>query len=68
MEEVAGEFAGKAKFVKVDIEEAEDAAVNLGVFAVPTIIFFKDGKTVGSPLQGLVPKPKIVERVKALVG
>jgi len=66
VEEVSGEFAGKAKFVKVDIEDAEDVAVGYGVYAVPTILFFKDGQPVDK-LMGLVAKPKLVEHVKTLV-
>lgn len=66
MEEVSGEFAGKAKFVKVDIEDAEDVAVGYGVYAVPTILFFNKGQPVDK-LMGLVAKPKLVEHVKSLV-
>ena len=66
MEEVSGEFAGKAKFVKVDIEDAEDVAVGYGIFAVPTILFFRDGQPVDK-IMGLVAKPKLVERVNTLV-
>ncbi len=68
MEEVAGEFAGKAKFVKVNIEDAdaEEVAVSYDVWAVPTLLFFKGGEPVDK-LQGLVAKPKLVERVNALV-
>jgi thioredoxin-like negative regulator of GroEL len=66
VEEVSGEFAGKAKFVKVDVEDAEDVAVNYGIYAVPTILFFKGGQPVDK-LQGLVAKPKLVERVNSLL-
>jgi thioredoxin 1 len=68
VEEVAGEFAGKAKFVKVNIEDsdAEEVAVNYGVYAVPTLLFFKAGEPVDK-LMGLVAKPKLVERVNALL-
>ena len=63
---MAGEFAGKVKFVKVDIEEAEEVAAGFGVFAVPTVIFFRNGQPVDK-LTGLVAKPKIVERTNALL-
>lgn len=52
--------------MKVDVEEQEDLAVRYGVFAVPTMLFFKGGQPVDK-LQGLVPKPKLKERVTALV-
>ena len=66
MESVSGEFAGKVKFVKVDVEDAMDVAVNYQIFGVPTILFFKDGEPVDQ-LQGFVARPRLVERVSALV-
>lgn len=66
MEEVAGEFAGQARFVKVDVEDSEDLAVRYGIFGVPTLLFFKGGQPMDK-LQGLVAKPKLVERVKSFL-
>ena len=43
---LAEENNGKANFFKVDIEEAEQTAAELGIMSVPTIIFFKDGQEV----------------------
>lgn len=63
---MAGEFAGKAKFLKVDIEEAEDVAVSYGVFAVPTILFFKKGEPVDK-IMGLVAKPALKKRVESFL-
>ena len=64
VEEVAGEFSGKVKFVKCDIEEAEDIAVGYDVYAVPTLVFFKGGKPVDR-LTGMVAKPKLVKTIEA---
>jgi thioredoxin-like negative regulator of GroEL len=66
VEEVASEFAGRAKFVKVDIEEAEEVAAGYGVYAVPTILFFRGGDPVDK-VMGLVAKPKLVQRVESLI-
>jgi len=66
VEDLAGEFAGKAKFLKVDIEEAEDVAVDYGVFAVPTILFFRSGQPVDK-VMGLVAKPALKKRVESLL-
>ena len=43
---LAEENNDKANFFKVDIEEAEQTAAELGIMSVPTIIFFKDGQEV----------------------
>jgi thioredoxin 1 len=66
VEEIAGEFAGKAKFVKVDVEDSEDIAVKYGIFAVPTLLFFKQGQPVDK-VQGLIAKPVLKQRVESLL-
>ncbi len=40
------QYPGQIKFVLVDIDEAPDAAEDLGVETMPTFIFFKDGVEV----------------------
>ena len=43
---LATELTG-VKFVKVNTAEAEELSVELGVEALPTFLFYKDGKVVG---------------------
>ncbi len=38
--------ATRAKFVKVNVEDAEQIASQFGVQSIPTTIFFKDGKEI----------------------
>lgn len=66
LEEVATSYDGKATFLKVDVEDAESVAVDLGVFSVPTVIFFKEGQPVDK-IQGLVSKATLASRVAELV-
>ena len=47
LEEIAGELAGKAKIVKVDVDANPDSAAKYGVRGIPTLVLFKDGKEVG---------------------
>ncbi|KAF0246201.1 MAG: thioredoxin [Planctomycetota bacterium] len=44
MEQLSAQVAGKAKIVKAKIDDVTDAASGLGVMALPTFVFFKDGK------------------------
>lgn len=44
VEQIAGEYAGKAKICKVNTDESRDTAVEFGISAIPTLILFKDGK------------------------
>lgn len=46
LEEVAKRYEGRAKVLKVDIEEAPELAERYGINAVPTLILFNQGKSV----------------------
>lgn len=46
MEMVAGEFDGKAEFVKIDVEKNEKAIEKFNIAVLPTVIVFRDGKVV----------------------
>jgi len=51
-EAVAGQFAGKARFLKIFRQGNRDLAARLGVSGSPTLIFFKGGSEVGERLSG----------------
>jgi thioredoxin 1 len=46
VDELAVEFDGRAKVVKLNTGENFDSAVAYGVRMLPTILFFKDGQPV----------------------
>jgi len=45
-ESVSEEYAGKAKFVKIDVDESRDIAMKYKVLSIPTIAVIKDGEPV----------------------
>ncbi|MFK4997519.1 thioredoxin [Bacillus sp. N9] len=51
LEELDGELDGKAKIVKVDVDDNQETAGKYGIMSIPTLLVFKDGqqvdKTVG---------------------
>jgi thioredoxin 1 len=63
VEQLAGEYAGKVKVVKVNIDENPKTPTQYDVRSIPTLLMFKNGKVVGQ-IVGAVPKPKIEELVK----
>ena len=63
VEQLANEYAGKVKVVKVNIDENPRTPTNYDVRSIPTLLMVKDGKVVGQ-LVGAYPKPKIEELVK----
>lgn len=58
LDEVAGEVAGRAQVVKVDIDASPDLAQRYGVMSVPTLAVFKDGE-VATQAVGVQPKQAI---------
>lgn len=66
VEELAGEFEGKVKIGKLDVDENQDSAIRYGVRSIPTILFFKGGQVVDTII-GAVPKNHIVQKLNALL-
>jgi len=62
LEELAGEYKGKIKVAKVNVDDNKKLAGDHGVMSIPTMILFKNGKVVDKVI-GLVPK----DRLKALL-
>lgn len=46
LEQLSAEYEGKAKIVKVDIDESMDLAQKYRIMSVPNMIIFKDGAPV----------------------
>ena len=47
MEGFAATYGTAVSFFAVDVEEADDLALDLGVTALPRIFFYKDGVKIG---------------------
>ena len=52
------EMTGKAKFVKMNVDENPQVAGQFGIMSIPTLIVFKDGKPVNKLIGGQ-PKPQL---------
>jgi thioredoxin 1 len=46
VEDIAGEFDGKAKVLKMDIDANPQTPMSLGIMSIPTVILFKGGLAV----------------------
>lgn len=64
VEELAGEYQGKAKIGKLDVDNNPGVATKFGIRSIPTILIFKEGKLVDQ-IVGAVPKGTIVEKLNA---
>lgn len=66
VDELAAEYDGKVKVCKVNIDEHQNAANQLGVRSIPTIVLFKGGELV-ERMVGAQPKEILAEAInKAL--
>lgn len=59
IDEIAGEFHGKAVVGKVNIDEEPDLAEEYEITSIPTLLFFKNGQLVDR-IVGVYPKEDIV--------
>ncbi len=66
IEELAGEYKGKVKIGKLNVDENPLAAQQFGIRSIPTVLFFENGKVVDQSI-GAVPKGMLAERLTSLV-
>ena len=66
IQELADEYADKAKICRLDTDEARDSAMEFGISAIPTIILFKDGQ-VQKKWVGLTSKKDLAEAIDELL-
>jgi thioredoxin 1 len=66
IEELAGEYEGKARVGKVDVDNNQNIAMTYGIRSIPTVLYFKNGEVVDTVV-GAVPKSQLEEKLKALL-
>ena len=63
LEELDGEIEGKAKIVKVDVDENQGTASKYGIMSIPTLLLFKDGEMVDKVV-GFQPKEALAQLIE----
>ncbi|MBN2185630.1 MAG: thioredoxin [Candidatus Krumholzibacteriota bacterium] len=67
IEELAEEYEGKVRFVKLNTDEAREIAIKYGIMSIPTLKIFKGGEVADS-ISGAAPKEYFKEWIdKVLV-
>jgi thioredoxin 1 len=62
VDELADEFTGKLKVVKVNTDENQEIAVKYGIRSIPTLGIFKNGEIVDGII-GALPKQAIKDKL-----
>ena len=63
VEELAGEYEGKVKFAKMDVDTNPQTPMQFGIRGIPTLLIFNGGETPVDQVVGAVPKSMLKKRV-----
>jgi thioredoxin 1 len=63
LDQISDELAGKLTIAKVNVDENQQIAGNLGIMSIPTLMLYKDGKPVETII-GFQPKNKLMEKIQ----
>jgi len=66
VEELAGEYEGRLRAVKVNVDDSPDVAIRYGIMSIPALVFFNDGREVGRVV-GAVPKARLAGTVEQVL-
>jgi len=61
---LAGEYAGRVKVAKLDVDEAPDVAQRYGIQSIPSLLVFKQGKVVEQRI-GALPRAEMAKMLDA---
>ncbi len=64
VEELAGDFEGKAIIGKIDVDSNPETSMKFGVRSIPTLLVFKNGEIVDRQV-GVVPKNILAQKLEA---
>ena len=67
VEELAVKFDGKVRFAKCNVDASPVSPGNYGIKAIPTLLFFKDGKVIDQ-ITGMATRKKIEDTLNKIVG
>ena len=62
IDQIAAEYEGKVKVLKLDVQSEAALAGNFGVVSIPTLLVFKNGQVVDR-MVGLQPKQNITAKL-----
>jgi thioredoxin 1 len=67
LENIAEEYAGNLKIVKLDTDRNPNTMFKFGVQSIPTLILFKDGEEK-ERIIGYQPKERLLNKIRPYIG
>jgi thioredoxin 1 len=67
VEDLASEYSGRLKVVKVDVDDNTAVAMRYNIMSIPTLGLFKGGQLVDR-LVGYMPKQELKKKIDAILG
>lgn len=67
-EKMADKYGDYISFVKIMRQDNRELALKLGVTGSPTVLFFNNGKEIGSRLSGFMTKPQVRKAIEEILG
>jgi thioredoxin 1 len=64
VEDLAGEYAGRLKVLKVDVDENSGVAAKYNIMSIPTLGIFRNGELI-ERIVGYMPKEQLKKRIDA---
>jgi thioredoxin 1 len=64
VEELAGEYEGRAVIGKVNVDHNRDVSMKFGIRNIPTLLVFKGGEVVDKQV-GVAPKNVLAQKLEA---
>jgi thioredoxin 1 len=65
-DEAALEYAGRARFAKINVDESKKLAIRAKVLSIPTLLFFRDGEQADR-VSGALDPVQLKGRIDALL-
>ncbi len=66
LEEISGEYEGKLKIAKMNVDENPNTPTRYSVRGIPNLVFFKNGEVV-EQIVGAVPKDQLISAIDKVV-